>query len=133
MVPHAGLEMEGVNFHSSSQARTPLEHQFASVALVKFGADPTPLLEHFTVSRLLDTLLYPYRTATQEVMHTVIQCREAGVSIAGVRLDGEFGRDQVVTEGHDTQIPVLVRAQRNMGVEAERVPPERCPLSAELG
>ncbi|WP_019011754.1 hypothetical protein [Deinococcus aquatilis] len=59
MVPHAGLEMEGLNFHYSGQARTPLGHQFTSAALVKFGADPMPLLERFKVSRLLETAAYP--------------------------------------------------------------------------
>jgi hypothetical protein len=144
MVPHVGLEMEGINFHYSGQARTQLGHQFTSAALVKFGADPTPLLERFKVSRLLETAAYPYRTATQEMIHTVTQCREAGVSIAGVLLDGEFGRDEVVTFSHDTQIPVLVRAKRTMRVDVEgetltlnalavRFPPERCHLYAEFG
>jgi hypothetical protein len=143
MVPHAGLEMEGLNFHYSGQARTPLGHQFTSAALVKFGADPTPLLERFKVSRILETSTYPYRTATQEMIHTVTQCREAGVFVAGVLLDGEVGRDEVVTFSHDTQIPVLVRAKRTMTVQvegealtlnalADRFPPERCHLYAEL-
>ncbi|UQN08859.1 hypothetical protein [Deinococcus sp. QL22] len=49
-----------------------------------------------------------------------------------------------MTFSHDTQIPVLERAKRNMSVHvegesltlnalAERFPPERCPLDAELG
>jgi len=64
------------------------------------------------------------------------------VSIAVVLPDGEFGRDEVVTFSHDTQIPVLVRAKRNMSVEFEgecltlnalavRFPPERCHLYAQ--
>ncbi|UQN08860.1 hypothetical protein [Deinococcus sp. QL22] len=78
MVPHAGLEMEDLNFHSSSQVRIQLGHPFTSAALVKFGADPTPLLERFKVSGPLETPAYPYRTATQELIHTVTPCREAG-------------------------------------------------------
>ena len=143
MVPHAGLEMEGLSYHYSGQARTQWGHQFTSAALVKFGEDPTPLLERFKVSRLLETPTYPYRTATQEMVHTVTQCRKAGVPMAGVLVDGEFGRDDVVTFSHDTQIPVLVRAKRTLNVQfegegltlealAERFPPQRCHLYTEL-
>ncbi len=44
MVPHAGVEMEGVTYHYIGQAHTRLGHQFTSAALVKFGEDPVPLL-----------------------------------------------------------------------------------------
>ena len=143
LVPHAGVEMEGLSVHYSGQARTRLGHQLTSAALVKFQHDPTPLLEQFKVSRLLETPMYPYRTATQEMIHTVQECRDAGVAMAGVLVDGEFGRDEVVTFSHETQIPVLVRAKRNMTVEfegesltlealAEQFPPQRCHLYAEL-
>jgi len=64
MVPHAGLAMEGLNFHYSGQVRTQLGHLFTSAALVKSGADLMPLLERFKVSRLLKTAAYLYRTAT---------------------------------------------------------------------
>ena len=69
MVPHAGVEMEGVTYHYSGQAHTRLGHQFTSAALVKFGEDPVPLLERFKVSQRLETSQYPYRTATQEMIH----------------------------------------------------------------
>lgn len=144
LVPHAGVAMEGLNYHYSGQAHTRLGHQFTSAALVRWGHDPTPLLERFKVSRLLETPEYPYRTATQEMIHTVNECRAAGVEIAGLLLDGEFGRDAVVTFSRDTQIPVLVRAKANMIVQiegealtldalAEQDPPERCHSYAEFG
>ncbi|MXV22105.1 hypothetical protein, partial [Deinococcus xianganensis] len=119
MVPHAGVEMEGVTYHYSGQAHTRLGHQFTSAALVKFGEDPVPLLERFKVSQRLETSQYPYRTATQEMIHTVNACRTAGVPIAGLLLDGEFGRDAAVTFSQETQIAVLIRAKASMTVQFE--------------
>ncbi|BBN96558.1 PAS domain S-box [Deinococcus grandis] len=137
MVPHAGVEMEGVTYHYSGQAHTRLGHQFTSAALVKFGEDPVPLLERFKVSQRLETSQYPYRTATQEMIHTVNACRTAGVPIAGLLLDGEFGRDAAVTFSQETQIAVLIRAKASMTVQFEgesltldalgqKFPPQRC-------
>lgn len=143
LVPHSGVEMEGLSLHYGGKERIRLGHQFTSAALVKLGHDPTPLRVQFKVSRMLETPMYPYRTATQEMIHTVQECRAAGVAMAGVLVDGEFGRDEVVAFSHETQIPMLVRAKRNMTVEFEgesltlealagQFPPERCHLYAEL-
>lgn len=144
MVPHVGVEMEGVTYHYSGQAHTRLGHQFTSAALVKFGEDPVPLLERFKVSQRLETSQYPYRTATQEMIHTVNACRTAGVPIAGLLLDGEFGRDAAVTFSQETQIAVLIRAKASMTVQFEgesltldalgqKFPPQRCHLYDAFG
>ncbi|MFC6751814.1 transposase [Deinococcus aquaticus] len=144
MVPHAGRTMEGVNYHYSGQAQTRLGHQFTSAALVRFGEDPVPLLERFKVSQPLETTCYPYRTATQEMIHVVQDCLAAGVPMAGLLLDGEFGRDAAVTFSREHQIPVLIRAKATMTVQFEgesltlgalsrQFPPERCHLYAEFG
>ncbi|OWL96159.1 hypothetical protein CBQ26_10245 [Deinococcus indicus] len=137
MVPHAGRTTEDVNYHYSGQAQTRLGHQFTSAALVRFGEDPVPLLERFKVSQPLETTCYPYRTATQEMIHVVQDCLAADVPMAGLLLYGEFGRDAAVTFSREHQIPVLIRAKANMTVQFEgesltlgalsrQFPPERC-------
>ncbi|MFW8628003.1 transposase, partial [Deinococcus sp. ME38] len=109
-----------------------------------FGADPVPLLERFKVSQPLETTCYPYRTATQEMIHVVQDCLAADVPVAGLLLDGEFGRDAAVTFSREHQMPVLIRAKATMTVQFEgesltlgalsrQFPPERCHLYAEFG
>ncbi|GAA5449611.1 hypothetical protein Ddep01_03400 [Deinococcus depolymerans] len=96
------------------------------------------------MSQVLETTCYPYRTATQEMIHVVQDCLAAGVPMAGLLLDGEFGRDAAVTFSREHQIPVLIRAKANMTVQFEgesltlgalsrQFPPERCHLYAEFG
>ena len=111
MAPHAGRTMEGVSYYYSGQAQTRLGHQVTSAALVRFGEDPVALLERFKVSQALQTESYPYRAATQEMIHVVQDCLAAGVPMTGFLLDGEFGRDAALTFSHEHQIPVLIRAK----------------------
>ncbi len=63
------------------------------------------------MTQVLQTESHLYRTATQEMIHVVQDCPAAGVPMAGLLLDGEFGRDAGVTFSHGQQIPVLIRAK----------------------
>lgn len=122
-VPHTGHQIQGLNYHyHSSKNATCLSHQFTSTALVKRDHDPLPLEWRFKVSKALETKTYPYQTPTQAMKTVVNDCRQAKVSFAGVLLDGEFGRDEVLEFSVTQGIAVLIRAKNNMVVEFEGEP-----------
>lgn len=120
VVPHTGGAMQGVDYHYSSSHKKPCFSQvFSSTALVKYKCDPTPLNLDYKVSQALQTHDYPYLTATQTMVATVLHFKNLGIHFEGALLDGEFGADDSINFSQTHGVPVLVRAKRTLGVEFE--------------
>lgn len=120
VVPHTGRAMQGVDYHYSSTHKKPcLSQVYSSSALVKFKCDPTPLHLDYKVSQALQTSDYPYRTATQSMITTVLHFKNLGINFEGALLDGEFGADDSIEFSQSHGVPVLVRAKRTLSVAFE--------------
>lgn len=120
VVPHTGVAMQGVDYQYSSSHKKPcLSQVYSSSALVKYQHDPTPLNLGYKVSQALQTSDYPYLTATQSMIESVLHFKKLEIAFEGALLDGEFGADESVHFSQTHGVPVLVRAKRTLGVEFE--------------
>jgi hypothetical protein len=117
--PHAGQNMQGVDFvYSSVNKRPALGLEFVSSALMyPSGIDPILLkLEPF-ISPNLQTDAFPSRTPTQALLDTVQHVRDQGVKFKATVVDAGFITKEVLVKLNTQELPIIGRIRTNLIVE----------------